>query len=142
MKHDHANVAGPLAMRRTQAISLPAGLLGFESAKHATLVELPDEAPFLRLETAGEPGLTFLLVPAHEVVTGYEPHLPMADLTMLGLVDRRGALLLNIVTLHADGQASVNLKGPIVLNQHTWVGKQSVPLNAADYGTQFPLPTA
>ena len=69
------------------------------------------------------------------------PNIPSADAEFIGLQAPEDALLLNIVTLHGDGRATVNLKGPIVLNRSTWIGKQSVPTNAADYSTQHPLAT-
>ena len=37
-------------------------------------------------------------------------------------------------------QATVNLKGPIVLNRRTLVAKQVIPLNAPEYSVAHPLP--
>ena len=51
------------------------------------------------------------------------------------------ALLLNIVTLRRGARATVNLKGPIVINRFSLTGKQVVLANAADYSVQHPLPT-
>jgi len=42
--------------------------------------------------------------------------------------------------LRNAGQATINLKGPIVINRRTWIGKQVIPVNAAQYPTQHPLP--
>ena len=127
---------------QSQEVMLPAGLFGFETAKRWVLITTPLEAPFLRLQTPEPAGLAFLVVSPAEVVADYRPDIPAADAAALGLRDPAEALLLNIVTLHPDGRATVNLKGPLVLNRRTWVGKQSVPVNAADYSTQHPLPTA
>ena len=121
---------------------LPSGLLGFESVKEYVLTGRLEEAPFLWLQRPDDPSLAFLVVPPGEVIADYQPNIPATDAEFLGLQTPEDALLLNIVTLHSDGHATVNLKGPIVLNRSTWVGKQSVPTNAADYSTQHPLPTA
>jgi flagellar assembly factor FliW len=34
----------------------------------------------------------------------------------------------------------VNLKGPIIINRNTHIGKQVVIANASDYSVQHPLP--
>jgi len=34
------------------------------------------------------------------------------------------------------------LKGPIVINRHTHIGKQVIITNAADYSVHHPLPVA
>ena len=41
-----------------------------------------------------------------------------------------------------NGGATVNLKGPIVVNRHTLRGKQVIPTNAPKFALQHPLPVA
>jgi flagellar assembly factor FliW len=74
------------------------------------------------------------------VAVGYQPDLAAADVEFLGLKDPREALLLCIVTLRGNGSPTVNLKGPIVINAGTRIGKQVVPNNASEYSTQHTLP--
>jgi flagellar assembly factor FliW len=69
------------------------------------------------------------------------PDLSPEDVKFLALESPDDALLLNIVTLRPRGRATVNLKGPVVINRFTLVGKQVVLANAADYSVQHPLPT-
>jgi flagellar assembly factor FliW len=52
------------------------------------------------------------------------------------------ALLLSVVTIHDDQRATVNLKGPIVINRHTHIAKQVIIANAAMYSVAHPLPVA
>ena len=61
----------------------------------------------------------------------------MADI-LPGIQSPADALLLNIVTVR-DGQATVNLKGPIVINRHTLIGKQCIPTNVANFALQHPM---
>lgn len=128
----------------TQAVplQLPAGLLGFERHRTWMLVSHPAEAPFQWLQAAEEGGPAFVVVPPATVEAAYRPDVAPADATWLQINDPADALVMNIVTLHPDGHATVNLKGPLVINRHTFVGKQVVPLNAAEYSTQHPLPVA
>ncbi|HTH47878.1 MAG TPA: flagellar assembly protein FliW [Candidatus Limnocylindria bacterium] len=123
-------------------LHLPYGLLGFEQLKQYQLISNPDEAPFGWLQVLNDPGLAFLVVSPFDVLTTYAPDIGADDAKSIGLEKPEDAELLNIVTLRAGGQSSVNLKGPIVVNRHTLVAKQVIPANAADYSLRHPLPLA
>jgi flagellar assembly factor FliW len=43
--------------------------------------------------------------------------------------------------LKSDGSATVNLKGPIVINRHTMIGKQVV-LSQSSYAIKHPIQPA
>jgi flagellar assembly factor FliW len=75
-------------------------------------------------------------------VPDYQPDIAEADVKFLELTTPADALLVNIVTLRGDGQATINLKGPVVINRHTMVGKQVIPNNAAQYSLHHPLPVS
>jgi flagellar assembly factor FliW len=121
-------------------VRLPFGLLGFEKFQEFILLGRSEEAPFLWLQVKSDQKLAFLVAAPQDVVFEYCPHLSEDDVRFLALDRRSDALVLNIVTLSKDGSATINLKGPIVINAHTRIGKQIVPLNAADYSVQHPLP--
>ena len=123
-------------------IRLPGGLLGFEQAKSYVLLGCPEEAPFLRLQMNDEPKLTFLAIEPSLAVEDYQPDLSEEDTRFLALEKPEDAMLVNIVTLHRDGTATVNLKGPIVVNRRTLIGRQIIPLNSSDYSLQHALGTA
>jgi len=120
-------------------ITLPGGLLGFEQHKDYVLLGSPEEAPFLWLQMKHEPNLSFLVVSPSEVLDRYQPDLADEDVQFLKLQTPEDALLLNIATVHPDGRATVNLKGPIVVNRRTLVGKQVMPQNAGSFSLQHPL---
>jgi flagellar assembly factor FliW len=58
----------------------------------------------------------------------------------LGLEGPEDALIVNIVTVSGPKQATVNLKGPIVLNRRTLTAKQVIPVNSPDFSVAHPLP--
>lgn len=120
-------------------ITLPEGLLGFERVKQYTLLGSAEEAPFLWLQMTDDPKLAFLVISPSMVLESYQPDISEEEVTFLDLDDPRQAMVFNIVTLHPDGRATVNLKGPIVLNRQTLIGKQIVPLNAAEFSLQHPV---
>lgn len=121
-------------------IQIPLGLLGFERFKSFTLVTNPVEEPFLWLQVVEEPKLAFLVMSPFVVVPDYQPEISEEDARSLGLQDQEEPLIFNIVTVRGAQQATVNLKGPIVLNRRTLVAKQIIPLNAPNLPVAHPLP--
>jgi flagellar assembly factor FliW len=121
-------------------LRMPAGLLGFEHVKNYELLGSREEAPFMWLRMEDDPNLAFLVIEPGYVVEDYQPDISEAEVEFLGLSNADDAWVLNIVTLHNDGKATVNLKGPILINRHTLVAKQVVPLNAPEFSLQHPLP--
>jgi flagellar assembly factor FliW len=130
------------AARGNNGIQLPYGLLGFERVHNYVLLTKPEEEPFLWLQMVGDTKKAFLVVPPHFVVPDYGPDLSELDVAFLELEDPSDAFILNIVTMRGPGQATVNLKGPIVINRRTLIGKQIIPVNAAEYAIRHPLPLA
>src|SRR5580658_1474320 len=128
------------ATNENKVIQLPYGLLGFEREKNYLLLTRPQEEPFMWFQMVGEPKRAFLVVPPHFVLADYAPDLSELDVAFLELNDPSDAFVLNIVTLRANSGATVNLKGPIVINRRTLVGKQVIPVNAAEYAIKHPLP--
>lgn len=120
-------------------LCFPVGLLGFEQVKRYVLQADPSEAPFAWLQMAEEPNLSFVVILAGHVMETYHPEVSRDDAEFLGLSTAEDGMLLAIVTLHEDGRATANLKGPLVVNRHTLVAKQVLPANAAAYSSQHPL---
>lgn len=123
-------------------VRLPMGLLGFERTKDYLLVSNPVEEPFRWLRVKDNPALAFVVVEPFIAVPDYQPDIPQPDVEFLGLTLPEDALLYSIVTWRAGQHATINLKGPIVINRNTGVGKQVIIANAANYSVQHPLPDA
>lgn len=128
-------------VKTENVIHMPAGLLGFENVKRFVLLTNPDETPFSWLQAVGDPALAFLVVPPFEAVADYQPDISDEDAKYLGLKGPEDALIYNIVTLR-QGEASINLKGPVVINKFTLRGKQVVLQNASQWSVRHPLPIA
>lgn len=130
------------ALKAETRIHLPYGLLGFERVKNFLLTSNPAEEPFLWLQMLDSAQKAFLVVSPFLVLPTYQPDISAEDVEFLDLSDPADALLFNICTLRPDGQATINMRGPIVLNRHTLVGKQIIPNNAAQFSLRHPLPVA
>jgi flagellar assembly factor FliW len=142
MKYAETAESEPAVVEEKTMLRLPLGLLGFERIKEYHLLANPKEAPFLWLQVPEDPTLAFLLINPFVAEADYQPDIPDEDARFLGLEEPTDALLFNIVTLRGPSRATVNLKGPIILNRRTLVGKQVVLNNAAEYSVQHPLPVA
>jgi flagellar assembly factor FliW len=123
-------------------IQLPHGLLGFERVKNYVLLANPQEQPFMWMRMAGSDRKAFLIVSPFLIMPDYQPDIPATDVEDLELAEPADALMFNICTLRGPGRATINLKGPLVINRHTMIGKQVIPDNAAQYALAHPLPVA
>jgi flagellar assembly factor FliW len=125
--------------RRDEVIRLPLGLLGFEHIKDYVMLVNPDEEPFLRLKPAEESKPAFIVIPPHFVVNNYRPDIREEDVEFLDLMDPSDAFVVNIVNLSDPLHKTINLKGPIVINRHSLIGKQVILANSADFASDHPL---
>src|SRR4051812_49415624 len=129
----------PATMVAASEVRLPMGLLGFEKMKDYLLISNPTEEPFGRLQVRGDTSIAFVVLNPFLIVPDYHPDIPQADVDFLGLTDAQDAMVLNIVPIPSHGTATMNLKGPVVINRNTGIGKQVVISNGADYSVQHPL---
>jgi flagellar assembly factor FliW len=132
----------PPAVTRCDAVRMPNGMLGFEEIKDYVLTTNPDEQPFAWLQVRDDSALAFVVIDPFVALPDYKPDIPQADVEFLKLKQADDALLLGIVTIHNQQRATVNLKGPIVINRHTHIAKQVIIANAAAYSVTHPLPMA
>ena len=121
-------------------VRLPMGLLGFERIKDYLLISNAAEEPFRWLRVKNDPALAFLVLEPFVALADYQPDIPESDVEFLGIRQPGDAVLYNVVTLHGTQRATINLKGPIVINRNTGIGKQVILANAVQYSVQHPLP--
>jgi flagellar assembly factor FliW len=121
-------------------IHMPLGLLGFEHIRNYVMLANSEEAPFCWLQVMDDSTLAFLVISPFDVLPAYQPDVGVEDVRFLGIKEPQDAILFNIVTLRGGGRATVNLKAPILINRHTLIGKQAVPVNALHYNLQHPIP--
>ena len=123
-------------------IEFPDGLLGFEQVKKYVLLSQPKEEPFMWLRMIDNLNKRFLVISPFLVTPDYRPDISNEDVRFLGLTCPEDALVVNIVTLRPKQPPMVNLKGPIVINRNTLIGKQVIPNNANQYDVNHPLPVS
>jgi flagellar assembly factor FliW len=133
---------GTRAVNEQTIVLLPYGLLGFERFKNYALINRPQEDPFSWLQMLDGQRHAFLVLSPFLALPDYQPDIAEEDVKFLGLSTPEDAQLVNIVTLRGNSRATINLKGPIVFNRHTNLGKQIIPNNAARYCVNHPLPVS
>jgi flagellar assembly factor FliW/2-polyprenyl-3-methyl-5-hydroxy-6-metoxy-1,4-benzoquinol methylase len=121
-----------------RVIRLPFGLLGFEEVKNYLLLPNSADDRLLSLQMLEGAKRSFLVIPPGLVLPDYQPEISNQDAEVLGLTDATDAVVLNIVT-QRESATTVNLKGPIVINRHTLIGKQIIPENASKFGLRHPM---
>ena len=139
MKTVCTNEPQRLPVKPENIITMPLGLLGFEQVKKFVLLAQPGEEPFLWLQMLDNAKQGFVVVSPSSALPDYSPDISAQDTEFLKLQNPDDAIVLNIVTVRARGESTVNLKGPIIINRHTLVAKQCIPNNVAGFSLQHSI---
>ncbi len=108
-------------------LEFPYGLPGFERFKQYGLIEIEEEAPFLRLLSLDEPRLGFVILNPVLIWPDYDPDIGREDLEGLGIEKVEQLAIYCIVTLSDTPQnVTANLRGPICINTETMKAKQMI----------------
>jgi flagellar assembly factor FliW len=119
-------------------LSFPDGMPGFEQCHRFVVLSSMTMAPLQCLHAVDGPPATFLAVDPRLVLPKYRCVLSAGDLARLG-ADESGVLLwLALVTVDDSGEATVNLRAPVVVNPSRMTGFQVVPSNSL-YPLRYPL---
>jgi flagellar assembly factor FliW len=135
---------GTLSSREEAVFEFPHGLPAFEEEKRFVLIELPEHAPLVFLQSLTQPALCFLAFPVLVADREYRLAVSAEDLAALELDRGRqpelgtDVLVLALISLHNGCSATANLMAPIVLNLKTRRGLQAIRQDRL-YSHQQPL---
>jgi flagellar assembly factor FliW len=112
------------------------GLPGYETVHEFVLLDVPGQAPLkvLHAVNGGEP--SFLVIDPKAVLSTYRCELGAPDRLRLGAADDSGLVWLAIVMVGGNGDVSINLRAPIVINPARMTGRQVMP-NACVYPLRY-----
>jgi len=139
MKTVRTEAPQPPPNKLPRTLRFTAGLLGFEQEREFVLHPAAPNSPYLWLEIAGQPGQGFVVISPSCCVPAYAPDIGKPDVEMLSLGSADDAFVLNIVTIGPRGEATLNLRAPLVVNRHTFAGKQCVPANVSTFSLHHPI---
>ncbi len=119
-------------------LEFPAGLPGFEDHTRFVLVERPDLAPILFLQSVDSPELCFITAPVTSIDPAYDLEMTPEDERQLGTDEAGEFLCLAILSAEENGLLTANLLAPVVINPGTCRGVQAVRSDSR-YSHQHPL---
>lgn len=122
--------------------SLSKGLMGFPDELEFELLINAEELPFMWIRSKRNRELGFVVIEPAQFLSDYQIEVADDDAAALGIETDSDALILNIITLPADGdieRSTANLVAPIILNRETMRGKQVIVSNHIKFSTKHPL---
>jgi flagellar assembly factor FliW len=132
----HTRRFGVLEYADSSILKFCSGPFGFEDQILFTLVEQPDLAPMVFLQSLQSAELCFLAAPAGALLAGYDLTLTQEDLERLGLstsrqpTPGREVLCLALLCAPENGPMTANLLAPVVINLDTGTALQAVRTDA------------
>ena len=135
---------GVLAYHEEAVFEFPQGLPAFEDEHRFVLIEMPENAPLVFLQSLRQPELCFLAFPILVADREYRLAVSPEDREALQLDGEQQpqlgseVLVLTLVSLHDGFSATANLMAPIVLNLKTHRGLQAIRQDNL-YSHQHPI---
>ena len=118
---------GEVTVEGSSVLSFPEGLPGFERLKTFGIVQVDDEAPFLRLLAIDEPTVGFVILNPMLIFPDYNPDFGQEDLDGLQIEAAEDLEMYCIVTLsQVPSEVTANLKGPIAINTRKKLARQMI----------------
>lgn len=129
---------GRMSLPEDRVLTFPRGLIGFMGHREFTLIQLREESPFLVLQSLDDPKLGLLVTDPYSFMTEYEVVIGEADRRLLGIETREQAFVLVTVTIPQGmpERTTLNLSGPIVLNNEARIGLQ-IPQTDSRYPAHY-----
>lgn len=131
---------GEITVDAQLIITVPKGLLGFESSRRFVIIETPDSEPFKWFQSLDDPALAFVIVNPLVFFADYRIDVDPRELGELELADP-GSVMTYVIVSVPDGdmsRMSVNLQGPVVICTENNLAKQLVLVNGP-YSSAHPL---
>lgn len=130
---------GEITFEESGILVFPKGILGFPQSLKYTMVEEGDESPFFWLQSLDEPDIAFIIVDPETLLTKYKVEVDQAAMTDIQADDPEQIKIYVIVTIpESIERATMNLRGPILLNLEQRLGMQMV-LQDDTYPLRYPL---
>lgn len=135
---------GTLSYVEESIFDFPHGLPGFEDERAFVVIEAPERAPLVFLQSVDNASLCFLALPIFSIDKAYRLAIAPDDLETLGLDTHRPPCLgdevavLAMICLHDNLLPTANLMAPIVLNVKSRLGVQAIRHDSL-YSHEYPI---
>ncbi len=119
-------------------LEFPAGLHGFEAQRRFVLIERPNIAPILFLQSLDSPDLCFAAAPISAIDPQYELAMTPEDSHLLDSDQPEAIVCLAILTAAPDGPLTANLLAPVVIDPKSRRAVQAVRMDTR-YSHRHPI---
>lgn len=134
---------GTIEFTPEAVVEFPGGMPAFELQTRYVLIERPDSAPLIFLQSLDDPELCFVTLPVGCIDASYRPKLEPDDFDALGMEnhDDQEVLCLAILTIPPQGPPTVNMKAPVIIHRRTRRARQVIQFESS-YSFRQELPVA
>ena len=130
---------GPLDVPDNKIIAMERPILGFERLRYFCLVELPEIAPLLWLQSTEDSTVAFMVLNPVILFPDYRIAINSMEIAELEVCDLAAVEAYVVVTFSDHPRdISANLQGPILINTENRRAKQLVLVNSR-YHVKHPL---
>lgn len=127
---------GTVEVPRDEILLFPDGLLGLQDYRQYVLLGAQEGSPFLWLQSTEDPDLAFVVTDPWCFLEDYSFDLPEEAKKKLAIstIDEVRILVIAVLPEHLE-EATLNLKGPLIINLPRRLGQQVVLTE--DYSPRF-----
>ncbi len=127
---------GDIEIDDKDAITLPAGIIGFPELKQYVLLDHDQESPFKWLQSLEDGAIAFVLINPLLFKPDYLVEVNEAEVADLAIDSEDEAVVSVVITMPSDPQKmTANLKAPVIFNLKNRRGRQVI-LNNSEYTTR------
>jgi flagellar assembly factor FliW len=130
---------GQVTIEPEDVLLFSRGLFAFENHRHWVLLADGDEGSVAWLQSIQDPEVALALVSPRLFIPDYRVSIGRNQLTPLELAALDQAFVLNVLNRN-QGQLTINLKAPVIINLDRRIGRQVVTND--EQPLQMALPTA
>ncbi len=118
---------GEIEIDSSKVVTLKGGLFGFEGKQEFVIIGKEEERPFEWLQSVDQPDLAFVIVQPQYIRSDYSLSLLPEDYRDIEANSSEDIITYAIVVVPENpDNMTVNLKGPVVINQDNLLGKQVI----------------
>jgi flagellar assembly factor FliW len=130
---------GEVTFDEREVIAFPWALPGFPNLRRFLVLSIGGQEGLFWLQSVEEPKVAMPLADPWLTFPDYEPRLPSYARTALDLRAPDEFVILCVVVAPSDGEMTMNLLAPVVINLRTNIGRQ-IMLDDASYAIRTPMP--
>jgi flagellar assembly factor FliW len=116
---------GAVTIEPEDILTFPQGLIGWEDLRHWVLLCDSENSSLGWLQCVARPEVALPVVSPRKYVPGYQARVKKSQLSALEITPDHQAFVLAVLARN-DGQLTVNLRAPIVINLDRRLGRQVV----------------